>query len=127
MNTARHTRPGFAILLVTFLIALAGMEMFILAGSSNTMLFQSQQAFLHAEEENLIASGLAWTRANAAAGTLSLGPQVSLPVAQTDNRQSQLTVSVLSLEQRTARVRLNTSCRHGRQHLLHSAEYRVDF
>jgi len=38
--------------------------MLVLAGGANTMLFQSDTAYLQAVERNLVASGLAWAKRN---------------------------------------------------------------
>ena len=57
-------RNGFVLILVVVIIAAFGLEMFVLAGASNTILFQSDSAYLNAVEHNLMESGLAWAKKN---------------------------------------------------------------
>ena len=60
----RVKQNGFVLVLVIAIISLIGVEMFVLAGSSNIILFQTNDAYLEACEQNLAASGLAWAEKN---------------------------------------------------------------
>ncbi len=55
---------GFVLILVITAIAAIGAEMFVLTGGANTMLFQSDTAYLQAVERTLVAIGLAWAKRN---------------------------------------------------------------
>jgi hypothetical protein len=57
-------KKGFALVLVITAMAVIGLEMYVLTGGSNTMLFQSDTAYLEACKRNLITSGLAWAKRN---------------------------------------------------------------
>ncbi len=57
-------QKGFVLILVITAMAIIGLEMHVLTGGANTMLFQSDTAYLKACERNLITSGLAWAKQN---------------------------------------------------------------
>jgi hypothetical protein len=57
-------QKGFVLILVITAMAIIGLEMYVLTGGANTMLFQSDTAYLKACERNLITSGLAWAKQN---------------------------------------------------------------
>jgi len=59
LKTRKEKRDGFVLVIVIITIALIGAEMFVLTGGSNTILFQTNNAYLQACQQNLIASGLA--------------------------------------------------------------------
>lgn len=93
MKTLRN--KGFVLFLVIAAIALVGVIMVVLTAGADTMVFQSDTAYLGAIERNLTASGLAWARLNAR----DVSPQaanrtVSLDVANMGVRGSSLTVVV---------------------------------
>jgi type II secretory pathway component PulK len=57
-------QKGFVLILVITAMAIIGLEMHVLTGGANTMLFQSDTAYLKACERNLVTSGLAWAKQN---------------------------------------------------------------
>jgi len=57
-------QKGFALVLVITAMAIIGLEMHVLTSGANTMLFQSDTAYLEACKRNLIMSGLAWAKRN---------------------------------------------------------------
>ncbi len=59
-----EAREGFVLILVITAMAIIGLEMYVLTGGANTMLFQSDTAYLEACERNLVTSGLAWAKQN---------------------------------------------------------------
>ncbi len=63
-NMKKPRQKGFVLILVITAMAIIGLEMYVLAGGANTMLFQSDTAYLKACERNLITSGLAWAKQN---------------------------------------------------------------
>ncbi len=57
-------QKGFVLILVITAMAVIGLEMYVLTGGANTMLFQSDTAYLKACKRNLVTSGLAWAKQN---------------------------------------------------------------
>ncbi|MCH7558582.1 MAG: hypothetical protein IIB56_14145 [Planctomycetes bacterium] len=57
-------QKGFVLILVITAMAIIGLDMYVLTGGANTMLFQSDTAYLKACKRNLITSGLAWAKQN---------------------------------------------------------------
>ena len=64
LKMKKPRQKGFVLILVITAMAIIGLEMHVLAGGSNTMLFQSDTAYLKACERNLVTSGLAWAKQN---------------------------------------------------------------
>ncbi len=64
LNMKKPRQKGFVLILVITAMAIIGLEMYVLAGGANTMLFQSDMAYLKACERNLVTSGLAWAKQN---------------------------------------------------------------
>jgi len=100
---------GFILIFVIVSIALIGAVMFVLTDDSNTMLFQSDRAYLRAVQRNLAASGLAWARhnikntpaesldktVNLDAGELNLpGAALAVTIAAPAGKKTQIITSV---------------------------------
>lgn len=119
-------QKGFVLALVIMVVAIIGIEMFVLAGIANTMQFQSQRAYLQACERNLLASGLAWARQNLPdkAGESS-AKTVQLNVSEMSIRAAALDVTIRVGEEKEADVLVNTSCSRGRQTLKTSGTYKI--
>ncbi len=64
LKMKKPRQKGFALILVITAMAVIGLEMHVLTSGANTMLFQSDTAYLKACERNLITSGLAWAKRN---------------------------------------------------------------
>ena len=126
MNRKRKSRAGFVLVFVAFLIAVVGLEMFVLTSGSNTILQQSDRALLQAVEENLIASGLEWAKVNIGRGGISTGQEVSLAVPEAGGREAELKIVVESKGEHTARVRVETVCGAAKLKLVHSKAYDMD-
>ena len=61
----KHTKSkGFVIVTVLLLLALFGLALFVLTGSSKTTLSASHSAIIEAKGGNLLSSGLAWAKMN---------------------------------------------------------------
>jgi len=116
---------GFALVLVIVAITLVGLEMFVLTGGSNTMLFQSNTAYLQACERNLVSSGLAWARRNTK-GERTSGTTIDLDVAAMNVRGATLSVTIGTPRDKEADVQINTSCSRGRLTLRHNDKYRIE-
>ena len=125
MRMRNLREDGFALVLVVMAIALVGLEMFVLTGGSNTMLFQSNTAYLQACERNLVASGLAWAKRNIEDERSSAGT-VDLNVAAMNVRGATLSVTIGTPRDKEADVQINTSCSRGRLTLRHNDKYRIE-
>ena len=118
---------GFVLILVITAIAAVGAEMFVLTGGANTMLFQSDTAYLQAVKRNLAASGLAWTERNIKNESKEIfNRTIELNVSSMDIRNSTLTVTIGIPRDKGAEVQINTSCSRGRQTIRHKGKYRVE-
>jgi len=100
--------------------------MFVLCGMSNTILFQSDTAYLEAVERNLVASGLAWAKQNIINETKeTFDKTVELDVTDMDIRRSTLAVIIAMPTAEQAAVQIDTSCGRGRCTLSHSDKYHI--
>ena len=118
---------GFVLILVITAIAAIGAEMLVLAGGANTMLFQSDTAYLQAVKRNLAASGLAWTERNIKNESKEIfNRTIELNVSSMDIRNSTLTVTIGIPAAKKVEVQINTSCSRGRQTIRHNGKYRVE-
>jgi hypothetical protein len=124
MKKARQN--GFVMLLVIVALILVGFEMFVLAGSSNTIVFQTNSAFVESCEQNLVASGLAWVKKNIKSeNQTSLNKTIELSLADMNIKRAALSVFVERVENKPAEVQITTSCSRGRQTLRHKKKYGV--
>ena len=120
-------KNGFVLILVIMAIALIGLEMFVLTGVSNTMLFQSNTAYLQACERNLVASGLAWAKQQIKSQSKeNLDRTIRLDVTETDIRGSTLAVFIRIPTDKEPEVQINASCSRARRTLRHDDKYRID-
>ena len=118
---------GFVLVLVITVIAVVGAEMFVLGGMSNTILFQTDIAYLEVVERNLVASGLAWASRNIKnQSKQTFNKTIELDVTDMDIRRSTLAVTVAMLEDKQAQVQIDTSCGRGRRTLKHSDKYHIE-
>jgi len=97
---------GFVLVMVIVAIALAGMVMFVLSEGSRTMIFQTDTAYLNACRRNLVSSGLAWAKANAASAAEG---EAVLDVNDLGVREASLKVSVVSDSNEAPGVLIATS------------------
>jgi hypothetical protein len=117
---------GFILTLVIVALTLMGVVMFVLTEGSNTMLFQADAAYLHATERNLIASGLAWAREKASSSVGTPGSEpVELDTAAFGLPNTRLVVRLVDVQNGTAKVQIETSCRKGRRTLRSSRTFTV--
>ena len=123
----KKEKNGFVLMLVIVIMALIGAEMFVLARGSNTILFQSDTAYLQAVERNLAASGLAWAEKNIKGENKeSFNKTVELDITDIDVRRSNLRVTIGAPIDKEAQVQINTSCSRGRQTLTSDGKYRIE-
>ena len=118
---------GFVLVLVITVIAVVGAEMFVLGGMANTIMFQSDFAYLEAVERNLVASGLAWTSRNIKNQSKeTFNKTIELDVTDMDIRRSTLAVIIAMPKDKEAEVQIDTSCGRGRHTLRHSDKYHIE-
>lgn len=118
---------GFVLVLVITAIALIGAEMFVLTGMANTILFQSDIAYLEAVERNLVASGLAWASRNIKNQSKeTFNKTIELDVTDMNIRRSTLAVIIAMPKDKQAEVQIDTSCGRGRNTLRHSNKYHIE-
>jgi len=115
---------GFVLVLVIAAIAAIGAEMFVLTGMANTILFQSDIAYLEVVERNLVASGLAWASRNIKNQSKeTFNKTIELDVTDMNIRRSTLAVIIAMPKDKQAEVQIDTSCGRGRHTLRHSNKY----
>lgn len=107
-------------------ISLMGAEMFILTGIANTMLFESDTAYLGACERNLVTSGLAWARQNVKSQSEEIFDRtIELDVTNMDVRGASLSVTIAVPTDKQAQAQIRTSCSRRRRTLRHRDEYHI--
>lgn len=112
----RLRNRGFVLLFVIVAIALVGVIMIVLTTGSDTMMFQSDMAYLRAIERNLTASGAAWARQNVRGKSPeTFNRTIILDLANMNIRGSSLTVGVGAPMDNQVEVQINTSCTRGRR------------
>jgi hypothetical protein len=109
-------QKGFALVLVITAMAIIGLEMYVLTGGSNTMLFQSDTAYLEACKRNLITSGLAWAKRNIRNNNReTFDMAVELDVSKMNIRASSLIVTISIPTDKEPQAQINVSCSRGRR------------
>ena len=120
-------QKGFVLIFVIMMIAIIGIEMFVLADIANTMQFQSQNAYLKACRRNLLASGLVWANENTREKSGEIfGKTIQLDVSKMNIRASALDVTMSIASDEETEVQINTSCSRGRQTLKGTGKYRIE-
>jgi len=120
-------QKGFVLILVITAMAIIGLEMYVLTGGANTMLFQSDTAYLQACERNLVTSGLAWAKQQIKSQSKeNLDRTIRLDVTETDIRGSTLAVFIRIPTDQEPEVQINASCSRARRTLRHDNKYRIE-
>lgn len=118
---------GFVLVLVIAAIAAIGAEMFVLGGMANTVLFQSDIAYLEVVERNLVASGLAWARHNIENESKeTFNRTIELDITDMDIRRSTLAVIIAMPTDKQAEVQIDASCGYSKHTLRHSDKYHIE-
>ena len=126
MKIKKVRQNGFVMLVVIAALSLVGFEMFVLARSSNTIVFQTNSAYVESCEQNLVASGLAWAKMNVESeNQTSLNKTIELTLSDMNIQRAALSVFVQRAENKPAEVQINTSCSRGRQTLRHKKKYGI--
>jgi len=119
-------RKGFALVLVITAMAIIGLEMHVLSSSANTMLFQSDRAYLEACKRNLITSGLAWAKHNIRNNkTETFEKSVELNVGKLNIKDSSLIVTISVPTNKEPQAQINVSCSRSRRTFKSDEKYQI--
>ena len=109
-------QKGFALVLVITAMAIIGLEMHVLTSGANTMLFQSDTAYLEACKRNLIRSGLAWAKRNIRNNNKeTFEKAVELDVSKMNIRDASLIVTISVPADKAPQAQINVSCSRSRR------------
>jgi len=125
-NMKKTRQNGFILIYVIVSIALIGAVMFVLTDDSNTMLFQSDRAYLRAVQRDLVASGLAWARHSIKSQrTEAFNKPVELDITNLNTRGSALSVTIDAPADRKPQVQIDASCTRARRTLTSRDKYEI--
>lgn len=125
MKTTRQN--GFVMVFVIISLIVVGVLMYVLADDSNTMLFQSDAAYLRAVQRNLTASGLAWARNNVKSQNAELfNKPTELDVTGIGIGEASLSVTIDVAANQKPQAQIDTSCTRKRRTLTSRNKYAVD-
>jgi len=117
---------GFVLILVITAMAIIGLEVYVLADASNTMLFQSDTVYLGACERNLIASGLAWAKQNVQDGNSeTFDKTVELDVSKMNIHCLNLSVTISVPADKGPEAQISTSCSRRRRTLRDDDKHKI--
>jgi len=109
-------QKGFALVLVITALAIIGLEMHVLSSGANTMLYQSNRAYLEACKRNLITSGQAWAKRNIRNNSIdTFEKTVVLDIDKLNIKDSSLTVTISVPTNKEPQAQINVSCSRSRQ------------
>ena len=123
----KNTRQkGAALVLAITAMAIIGLEMHVLSSGANTMLFQSDRAYLKACNRNLVTSGLAWAKRNIQNNNIdTFEKSVELDVGKLNIKDSNLTVTITIPTNKEPQAQINVSCSRSRQTLKSNEKYQI--
>ena len=125
-NMKKPRQKGFVLILVITAMAVIGLEMYVLTGGANTMLFQSDTAYLKACERNLVTSGLAWAKQNIRNNSReTFEKTVELDVSKMNIRGSTLSVTINIPTGEEPQAQINVSCSRGRRTFRGDGKYKI--
>ncbi|MHC4457738.1 MAG: hypothetical protein ACYS0I_11765 [Planctomycetota bacterium] len=117
---------GFVLVLVIAAMAAIGAEMFVLAGGSNTMLLQSDIAYLRACKRNLVASNLAWAKRNIKIERKEIfNKRIKLNIADMEIPRANSSVIISELKNKEVEVQIDSLVSYRRQTIRHDGKYRI--
>jgi len=120
-------RKGIVLIVVIMTLSMLGAQMFILSRGSNTMLFESNNAYLEACRSNLTASALAWAKKGLKnQNSPFFNKETKLNLDDIELESSSLSVIIDKVEDKNAQVQVNVSVSRGRQTLSHRKKYRLE-
>jgi len=117
---------GYILILVIMAILLIGAVIFVLTEGANTLLFQSDTAYLEAVERNLVTSSLAWTKQNIKADLEgAFYKTIGLDVTDLNIPDANLSIVIGPGRDEEVEVEVSTSCSRGRQTFRHRDKYKI--
>jgi hypothetical protein len=126
LTMKKPRKKGFALVLVITAMAVIGLEMYVLTGGSNTMLFQSDTAYLEACKRNLITSGLAWAKRNILNNNKeTFEKAVELDVSKMNIRDANLIVTISIPADKAPQAQINVSCSRSRRTFRGDDKYKI--
>ena len=119
-------QKGFALVLVITALAIIGLEMHILSSGANTMLYQSNRAYLEASKRNLITSGQAWAKRNIRNNSIdTFEKTVELDIDKLNIKDSSLTVTISVPPDKEPQAQIKVSCSRSRQTFKSDKKYQI--
>ena len=134
LKMKKTRQKGFALVLVITAMAIIGFEMHVLTSGANSMLFQSDTAYLEACKRNLITSGLAWAKRNVRNNNKeTFEKAVELDVSKIFYgngsrriRDASLIVTIRGLPaDKVPQAQINVSCGRGRRTFKDDGKYKI--
>lgn len=124
MKGKKARQNGFAMIFVIVVLALVGIYMFVLTGNTKTILFQTNLAYIEACEQNLIASGRAWAKENAAA-EIPAPKTIDLDTSAMGISKSHLSISITPTDNSHTLINVTTQCTRRRHNLTTTEKYKL--
>jgi hypothetical protein len=119
-------QKGVALILAIVAMAIIGLDMHVLSSGTNTMLYQSDRAYLEACKRNLIMSGLNWAKLNTKNNNSeTFEKSVKLDVKNLNIRDSSLNVTVSIPTNEELQAQINVSCSRSRRTLRSNEKYQI--
>ena len=126
LKMKKTRQKGFALVLVITAMAIIGLEMHVLSSGANTMLYQSDRAYLEACKRNLITSGQVWAKRNIRNNnTEILEKSVELDVGKLNIKDSSLIVTISVPTNKEPLAQINVSCSRSRQTFKSDEKYQI--
>jgi type II secretory pathway pseudopilin PulG len=120
----RTQKNGFTLIFVVLTLAVVSMALFILTGGSKTIMFQADDAYLHACQNNLSESALAWAKNNNQ--DENFDKEIQLDLTETNFPRSQVSVKISTSQNQKAKIKVTASCSKARNTLTRKYTYQID-
>ncbi|MHC4758614.1 MAG: hypothetical protein ACYTE8_08150 [Planctomycetota bacterium] len=121
----RHKKEnGFTLLMVILTLGLVAIQLALLTAGSKTIMFQADDAYLHACQDNLKASAIAWAEMNTQQETA--GKEIQLDITEMNIPRSELRVKISTPQNQKAQLDVNASCSKARNTLRRKYTYKID-
>ena len=109
---------GLVIIMVVIIMALIGTTLLYLSSASNTMIFQTNEAYLKACQRNLITSGLAWTKTTIKQNNSQyFNKMIELNIVDINIPKSSLTIRITGKIDNSKEIQIITSCSSGKRNM----------
>jgi hypothetical protein len=109
---------GLVIIMVVVIMALIGTTLLYLSSSSNTMIFQANDAYLKACQRNLITSGLTWAKSNIKQNNNEyFDKMIELNIFDINLPKSSLAAKIISKIDNSREVQIISSCSSGKHNI----------